>query len=377
MSSNKPSLSSFTDRSSVDSSDNNTFDQDDVFFFQYSGYAEKQTKILAHFYKKRWLILKGGLNPELSYGSMIKGRYTTRAITTETRCDRIERDKVQITWPSDKPWLFKFPTARKRDLWARRLRDTIELLQWLESYTIDTVFGRGGTGIVCLVTNIQQNEQYAMKIIPTKDRKSTQAARAEVRFHSSVSDCINTTRCVDSFRMTSHQMLVMDYCAKGTLEDYLSSRPIPLNETQVIEIMIRIIGAVESMHRLRFIHMDIKTSNILIHETGQMYLSDFGSTKCLDDLSYHRESITTPEFTAPEVLDPDLTFSCQADVYSLGVVLFALLTNGDLPSVKTQEFNLDGYSNEIQNIMKDMLDLNADSRVPLPQVSKRLTKLRL
>src|SRR5579885_1255994 len=133
--------------------------------------------------------------------------------------------------------------------------------------------------------------------------------------------------------------LVMPYVTGGTLRQRLEQRRIlPLNEA--IPIIEQAAAALDCAHAQGIIHRDLKPGNILFHADGRVLLADFGLAKVLKDVK-ERDSpgqtaltsagtiIGTPEYLSPEqgmghAVDP------RTDVYSLGIVLFQMLS-GSLP----------------------------------------------
>ncbi|MBL8208959.1 MAG: serine/threonine protein kinase, partial [Blastocatellia bacterium] len=104
-----------------------------------------------------------------------------------------------------------------------------------------------------------------------------------------------------------------------------------LSVRQRLDLFLDICAAVQHAHQRLIIHRDLKPSNILVTAEGQVKLLDFGIAKALDasaskaDLSLPGTHLMTPEYASPEQLT-GASITTTSDVYSLGVVLFELLT---------------------------------------------------
>jgi tRNA A-37 threonylcarbamoyl transferase component Bud32 len=120
--------------------------------------------------------------------------------------------------------------------------------------------------------------------------------------------------------------LVMEYVPSGTLKER-PDKPVPWE--RALQIILPVARALAYAHEHNVIHRDIKPGNILLTEAGQPMLSDFGIAKIVGSnegatLTGAGTSIGTPEYMAPEQWTGES--SPQADIYSLGVVLYELVT---------------------------------------------------
>ena len=118
--------------------------------------------------------------------------------------------------------------------------------------------------------------------------------------------------------------LVMDY-VEGTPIDVHAEK---LDLRAKLRLFIRVCEAVSYAHRNLIVHRDLKPSNILVDGTGQPRLLDFGIAKILEagaDQTQTRERLLTPDYASPEQVR-GTTHNTATDVYSLGAVLYKLLT---------------------------------------------------
>ena len=137
----------------------------------------------------------------------------------------------------------------------------------------------------------------------------------------------NITKVTDYGVYKGTPFLVMEYLSGGTLKKYLG-KPMPYREAA--SLLIPIAKALAYAHSRGVIHRDVKPTNILLSQTGQPMLSDFGVAKVMGSeqtqgLTATGASIGTPEYMAPEqALGKKI--DQRVDVYSLGVILYELVT---------------------------------------------------
>lgn len=127
--------------------------------------------------------------------------------------------------------------------------------------------------------------------------------------------------------------IVMRYMSGGTLEDRLGNGPLKLQD--LAPIISRVSSALDEAHRKQIVHRDIKPANVLFDDRGQAFLSDFGIAKntATTGLTADNTFIGTVEYMSPEQIQGSKDVDGRTDIYSLGIVLFLMLT-GKLPFKK-------------------------------------------
>lgn len=123
------------------------------------------------------------------------------------------------------------------------------------------------------------------------------------------------------------------------MSDLLAGREAPLDIDTAINITIQVSHALQHAHAQYIVHRDVKPSNILLRGDGQVLLSDFGIAKALSSSDTHLTasgiSLGTPDYLSPE-LGQGETVDSRSDIFSLGIVLYEMLTlrkpfTGDSP----------------------------------------------
>jgi serine/threonine protein kinase len=124
-----------------------------------------------------------------------------------------------------------------------------------------------------------------------------------------------------------HSFIVMELCSGGSLNKYKVKDPSQVDERKLSRVIYQVLSALQHCHRQGIVHRDIKPDNILFGIDGKIKLVDFGLATYFGEEDL-RESVGTPSFTAPEVLNNQYSYQC--DIWSVGVLLF-LLVSGYLP----------------------------------------------
>ena len=195
-------------------------------------------------------------------------------------------------------------------------------------FQIEKTIGRGKSSAVYAATDNITKSIVALKILDpflAQDPTSFSRFQREATIIRQM-DHQHIIKVFDLFQAESLHIIAMEYFDGSNLQKYRKTRGLP-PVAEFLSIVAKITSALESCHRKGILHRDIKPHNILINDKGDLKLVDFGISKVnsMSDLTKTGTAIGTPEYMAPELFQS--THSDQrSDIYSLGIVMYELLT---------------------------------------------------
>jgi serine/threonine protein kinase/tetratricopeptide (TPR) repeat protein len=202
-------------------------------------------------------------------------------------------------------------------------------------YRLIKVLGEGGMGVVWLAERADAGNRVAIKFLPHATLTPARRERFsnEIRTHARLEHPY-IARLYDAGTLADGTpWFVMEYVDGEPIDVYCSNRCLPLAER--LRLFLSVCEAVQFAHTRAILHRDLKPSNILVAQDGKPRLLDFGIAKHLE-LDDQIDQATTPslrflswDYAAPEWAR-DGVQGLYTDVYSLGVILYQLLT-GRLP----------------------------------------------
>ncbi|XP_053710306.1 5'-AMP-activated protein kinase catalytic subunit alpha-2 isoform X1 [Synchiropus splendidus] len=123
--------------------------------------------------------------------------------------------------------------------------------------------------------------------------------------------------------------MVMEYVSGGELFDYICKNG-RVEDSEARRLFQQIISAVDYCHRHMVVHRDLKPENVLLDASKNAKIADFGLSNMMSDGEFLRTSCGSPNYAAPEVISGRLYAGPEVDIWSCGVILYALLC-GTLP----------------------------------------------
>ncbi|OHT17382.1 hypothetical protein TRFO_41037 [Tritrichomonas foetus] len=260
-------------------------------------------------------------------------------------------------------------------------------------FKIDREIGRGSYATVYSATLIQPypplevGSRVAIKSISTS-RISSAQEKEKLENEISLMKSLNHPHIVKLYgveRLRSYYFLVMEYCNDGDLIHFLHSNGKGLDESVVIDFMAQIGSGLSYLHHHQIVHRDLKPHNILISKSDEgqhsLKIADFGFARFLRPSDLAETICGSPIYMAPEIQFGS-HYSAQVDMWSLGVIIFELITTKTpFPNIKSQyelaqELKNRGsqpyclpvsaqVSQELRTIVKQLLTIDSEKRMNL------------
>jgi tRNA A-37 threonylcarbamoyl transferase component Bud32 len=194
------------------------------------------------------------------------------------------------------------------------------------------LLGAGGMGAVYKARQPGLDRLVALKVLPSRDdpafaERFTREARALAKLNHS-----GIVHVYDFGQAGGHYFIVMEYVDGVNLRQ--AERSGKMTPAEALAVVPQICAALQYAHEVGVIHRDVKPENILLDARGRVKIADFGLAKLLGEDPRHltrtHQAMGTLHYMAPEQWERPTAVDHRADIYSLGVVFYELLT-GELP----------------------------------------------
>jgi len=250
----------------------------------------------------------------------------------------------------------------------------------LDYYRLVKALGKGSFGIVYLGIHLLTGQYVAIKSIEKRHMQDEHSKRKVLQEISIIKNLnhANIVKLLEVFENNKYIFLVLEHASKGDLLGFVKQTG-RLKEATAKNIFSQIIAGVKHCHQHGVLHRDIKLDNILLDKNFNVKICDFGVSRLMKEGQLINEQCGTPAYIAPEIISNKGYKNYSSDIWSLGIVLFAMLT-GTVPfkafniedlnkAIFSGKFSCPNYlSPECQNLIHSMLKLDPSGRISLDQI---------
>lgn len=241
----------------------------------------------------------------------------------------------------------------------------------IAKYKIEGLLTKGGMSLLYLGTHPDSSEPVLIKVLLPKYLKDTEIVHRFLNEANIIAKANhpNIVKLFDSGTWAGGLYIAMEFIKGTSLRKILTHQPFSLK--RALEILLQIAYALCHLHTHGIVHGDVKPENILITESGQVKLIDFGIASVLSDTHKNelpKRLVGTPIYMSPEQLENWGNISCQSDIYSLGIIAYELalgkITHGrviiSLAPKGLQKLLHKALQPKVEDRYSDMADFIAD-----------------
>ena len=219
------------------------------------------------------------------------------------------------------------PTPAPSTSAAPSKADDLSGVARLTDYKLVRKIAEGGMSAIYLADQKSTKRRVVLKMIPLTKGMPQDAIDRFVQEHKLLERLQhpNIVKIYAQGFNDNHLYIAMEYFEKGCLTEHLGQA---LSEATSFSYAIQIAKGLEAAHQAGIVHRDLKPDNVMMRDDGSLALTDFGIAKDLNaqsTMTMHGQVFGTPSYVAPEQA-LGLPVGPAADIYSLGVMLFQMLT---------------------------------------------------
>ena len=203
-------------------------------------------------------------------------------------------------------------------------------------YTVLEAIGTGGMGTVYKVQHVITKRVEAMKLLasgrtePEQEQRFVREMQVQARLHHP-----NIAGVYNAFRFYDEFFMVMEFIEGESLESLVRKKRLPLNTA--IKFARQALSALNYAHGYGIVHRDIAPANMIITPDETVKLTDFGLAKTTGDirLTHSGAPVGSPWYMSPEQVRGGSTLDARSDIYSLGAVLYEMVTGRKVFDLET------------------------------------------
>ena len=195
--------------------------------------------------------------------------------------------------------------------------------------------GSGGMATVYLVE--KAGKKFAAKVLHKhlmRERKTVERFKQEFNIGLKMKANPAFVKMIELLKHDGCWTIIMEFVPGITLHDVITKLG-PLSSQEAVAITYELAAALDSFHLKDFIHRDLKPCNIIISPNGTVKIMDYGVTRDLGtNLTKTGTAVGTPLYMAPEQICGSKSTDCRCDLYSLGLILYRMLSRKDAHRMK-------------------------------------------
>lgn len=241
------------------------------------------------------------------------------------------------------------------------------------------IIGHGKYGEVCQILDLGNGQISAIKVMENANLSSRNEPRIIERM-----DHPNIIKKLDDWNKDNVYYLVTEYADLGDLKEYIISKN-KIGEDEVRDIFKQIVNGMKYAHQNLICHRDLKLENIVLFKDDdsprgkRIAIIDWGLATSFSYLSLRESFCGTLPYTAPEILNKQQYIGPEVDVWSLGIVLYFILTKHfpfgrkDINSIKYKIYFGHSpipstWSPELKDLLSKLLAINANDRINVQDI---------
>ena len=254
--------------------------------------------------------------------------------------------------------------------------------KYIGQFILGEKLGQGTFGIVVLATHQLTKEKVAVKILE-KEKIIQEADKTRIEREIKILKNLrhnNIVHLYDIKETPSSLYIIMEYVQGKELFDYIVSKR-RLSEIEACNFYQQIISGIEYLGKIRVVHRDLKPENLLLDKEKNIKIVDFGLSNIYPNNELLKTACGSPCYAAPEMINGELYKGLGADIWSSGIVLYAMLC-GYLPfededneklykKITSGKFEIPKFLSEnCKDILRKILNTDPEKRFTIKQIKK-------
>jgi len=229
----------------------------------------------------------------------------------------------------------------------------------LANYSIIKILKGADHGGVQLAIHRHTSQEVAVKILRKElmANDERERARREIQILQQLTEIGNPfiVKLIEAEETATHFNLILEYINGGELMTFINEKK-GLTEDHTQKIFKQILSAIECCHRNKIVHRDIKLQNIMLDSEQNVKVIDFGISNFVEKGTFRKTFCGTPLYAAPEIILGKEYQGPEVDIWSLGVVLYVMLTT-EFPFASIGDIIKERKFKDPENVSKECLDL--------------------